>query len=197
MTKVIRHSGSIIIMAFCSVLVFSSCQKQDLQAPQVTADATTGQGKSPSSQKSDMTIGEIAAGNGNFTQLVDALDYTGLLNLFLTGKDQFTVFAPTDAAFETLYGALGISSIRDLDVNLVTNVLLYHVTEGRRFSNSVLPKNNIRGIETLLNKPFYVNSTGGIDTNDGDTNINATISTPDISAKNGVIHVINSVLIPE
>ena len=196
MTNLIGRSGAFLGAALFSLVVFSSCQKQDLQAPALTAEAKA-QAKSPAAEKGDMTIGEIAAGNGSFTQLVDALTYTGLLDIFLTGTDQYTVFAPTDAAFENLYDDLDITSIRDLPVETVTNVLLYHVTDGRRFSNSVLPKNGMRTISTLLDKPFYVNSGGGIDTNDGDMEANSMITSANISAKNGVIHVIDTVLMPE
>ena len=195
MTNLIGRSGAILSAAFFSLVVFSSCQKQDLQAPALTAEATA-QAKSPAVEKSDMTIGELAVANG-FTQLADALDYTGLLDIFMSGSDQYTVFAPTDAAFEGLYQTLNISSIRELPVELVTNVLLYHVTEGRRFSNSVVPKNGVRTIGTLLDKPIYVNSSQGIDTNDGDMDANAMITSANISAKNGVIHVIDTVLMPE
>lgn len=194
--KIMRKSSVFMGLLLSSAIVFSACTKEKVEAPALNSNAAAMQA-SPAAGKGDMTIGQIAAANGNFTQLVDALTYTGLLDIFLSGSDQYTVFAPNDDAFEALYTALNISDIRDLDVDLVKNVLLYHVTDGRRFSNSVVPKSNVRRIETLLDKPFYVNSGGGIDTNDADMNSNATILLPNLSASNGVIHVINSVLIPE
>ena len=146
-------------------------------------------------QKGDDPIAVIAI-NGGFDELVDALMYVdeelnaGLVNLFLNGKDQYTVFAPTDSAFFNLYNALdpngGIDSIRDLPADLVLNVLLYHVTDGRRASNSVLPKKNLKTIETLLGQSFSVDSSGMITAE----NSTAMISFPDISASNGIIHVI-------
>lgn len=153
--------------------------------------------KAPAPKKGDDPIAAIAIDAG-FTQLVDALSYVddeldaGLVNLFLNGTDQYTVFAPTDEAFENLYSALGISSIRDLPAELVLDVLLYHVTDGRRASNSVVPKNNMRYIDTLLDKSFSVDSSGMITAIGNSANIVAA----DISASNGIIHVIDAVLLP-
>ena len=151
-------------------------------------------------KKGSMSIAEIAlADDGEFDELVAALlhvDATldaGLVNLFLNGKDQYTVFAPTDAAFEKMYGKLGVSSIEEVDPQTVLNVLLYHVTEGRRAANSVVPKVNPRTIETLLSgATFKVDKAGKIWAI-GNT---ARIVTPNISASNGIIHVIDEVILP-
>ena len=146
----------------------------------------------------DDSIAEIAIDAG-FSELADALYYvddelgTGLVDLFLSGTDQYTVFAPTNAAFEALYGALEIDDITELPAALVLDVLLYHVTEGRRAANSVVPPVNDRVITTLLGATFTVNSAGVI-TDIAGQSVN--IVAPDISASNGIIHVINRVLLP-
>ena len=75
--------------------------------------------------------------------------------MFLSGTDQYTVFTPVDKAFESLYEMLSVASITDLDPNLVLNVLLFHVTDGCRAANSVVPKNSKRKIETLLEGAKY------------------------------------------
>lgn len=140
----------------------------------------------------------VIAINGGFNELVEALSYVdseldaGLVNLFLNGKDQYTVFAPTDDAFMALYDALGINDITDLDAALVLDVLLYHVTEGRRASNSVVPRKNYKTIETLLGATFQVTPTAQIMAIGNSANI----TTADISASNGVIHIIDQVILP-
>jgi transforming growth factor-beta-induced protein len=145
----------------------------------------------------DQSIAAIAIGAG-FTELVGALSYVdeeldaGLVDLFLNGTDQYTVFAPTNDAFLALYDALGVDEISNLDAGLVLDVLLYHVTEGRRASNSVVPPVKPRKIETLLGVYFSVDKDGMI-TAIGNT---AYIVTPDISASNGIIHVIDAVILP-
>ncbi len=144
------------------------------------------------------SIAEIAIGAG-FSELVGALVYVdeelgaGLVDLFLNGTDQYTVFAPTNDAFETLYGAFeDVGGITDLPAELVLDVLLYHVTEGRRAANSVVPPVRPRTITTLLGATFTVDRNAMI-TAIGNT---AKIVAPDISASNGIIHVIDAVILP-
>ncbi|MBT8266084.1 MAG: fasciclin domain-containing protein [Bacteroidia bacterium] len=140
----------------------------------------------------------IIAINGGFDELVNALTHVdtelnaGLVDLFLNGTDQYTVFAPTDDAFMALYSALGVSSIFEVDPELVLNVLVYHVTNGRRAAKSVVPKKNLKNIQTLLGVPFQVNSDAQIIAVGNTSNIIAT----DITASNGIIHVIDQVLLP-
>jgi uncharacterized surface protein with fasciclin (FAS1) repeats len=138
----------------------------------------------------DNSIVDIAlavnAQNGEFSTLIAAVVYTGLAPI-LDGKGQFTVFAPTDAAFAKL--GLTKDNITTLDKSFVKKVLLYHVARGERFSGDVVSSSRIR----MLNKAFTTVSLPG----DGSVKINdATILTVDIDASNGVIHVIDTVLLP-
>ncbi len=137
----------------------------------------------------------VAAG---FNELVSALVYVdkelnaGLVNLFANGKDQYTVFAPTDEAFKNLYMALNVDKITDLPATLVLDVLKYHVLEGRRAANSVVPNTGSKEITTILGAKFYVNTKGMISAI-GNT---ANIKDANISASNGIIHVVDTVLLP-
>ncbi len=146
----------------------------------------------------DQSIAEIAIEAG-FSELVGALVYVdekldaGLVNLFLNGTDQYTVFAPTNDAFEDLYDFLEIDGITDLPAELVLDVLLYHVAEGRRAANSVVPPMRPRTITTLLGATFTVNRDGVITDIAGQE---ANIVAADISASNGIIHVIDTVILP-
>ena len=144
------------------------------------------------------SIAEIAIA-ANFDDLVDALVYVdeelgaGLVDLFLNGTKQFTVFAPTNEAFEGLYEELEIDGITDLPAELVLDVLLYHVAEGRRAANSVVPPVRTRSVNTLLDESFSVNRNAVItDIAGQEVNIEAA----NISASNGIIHVIDTVLLP-
>ena len=185
--------------AFLSVVTFSfvltSCSKESIE---VNADnPILNAEKSGAPAPGDQSIAEIAINSG-FTELVSALSYVdaeldaGLVNLFLNGTDQYTVFAPTNEAFLNLYAALGVDSIDDLSPELVRDVLLYHVVEGRRAANSVVPRKNSRTITPLLGVNFTVNSQAQI-TAVGNT---ANIVTANISASNGIIHVIDAVILP-
>ncbi len=179
-----------------------SCQKDDFRAkgdfgrPESSFNETADLKRAPA--PGDASIAEIAIGAG-FDELVGALVYVdneleaGLVDLFLNGTDQYTVFAPTDEAFEGLYGFLGIDGITDLPAELVLDVLFYHVVEGRRSANSVVPPVRTRTITTLLGATFSVDRSGVITDIAGQK---ANIVAADISASNGIIHVIDTVILP-
>ncbi len=145
--------------------------------------------------KSGNTIVDVAlaanAQNGDFSILIAALQAADPAVIqTLSGKGQFTVFAPTDAAFVSLLGELGLSADQLLSNKaLVTEVLLYHVARGNRDSADVLASSRIR----TLNRGFLFQS-GGVLT---DANArSAKIIVTDIPASNGVIHVIDRVVLP-
>lgn len=124
---------------------------------------------------------------GEFDELVAAASRAGFVGT-LNGNRQLTVFAPTDAAFEALYDALGVSGVEDIPVDTLRAVLLHHVAPGERFSSDVIASTRIR----TLNRDFVVPSVdGGSAYVDG-----AQILLADVDASNGVIHVIDTVLLP-
>lgn len=189
---------SLFLMATISIFTIS-CDNQETEAMQ-TSSSKIAAAKSLNSAPNLGTtpIAGIAI-NAGFNELVAALTYVdaelnaGLVNLFLNGKDQYTVFAPTDAAFKNLYAALGKEKISDLPPTLVLDVLKYHVVEGRRAANSVVPKNNLRSVTTLLGSNFQVDNKGVITAIGNTANITAENN---ISASNGIIHVVDTVLLP-
>ena len=186
-------------MAFAFAVTASACAESGeyLAGPEVALESQRAAAAAPS--PGGDPIAQIAIDNG-FDELVGALAYVdeeldaGLVDLFLNGTDQYTVFAPTDEAFETLYGFLEIGGIEDLPAEVVLDVLLYHVTEGRRGANSVVPRRGMRTIETLLGRDFNVTPDASIE--DALEATDADIIAPDISASNGIIHVVDEVLIP-
>ena len=152
----------------------------------------------------DIVIASASAEeDAEFTLLLGAVLYIADTNpdselvAGLFNNDQYTVFAPTDQAFLNLLAATGLSSFAEIDAALgpgtVEAVVSYHVTDGRRASNSVLPRRGERTISTLLDgATFSVDTKGGI-TAVGNT---ANIVDANISASNGVIHVIDAVILP-
>jgi len=196
----IRFSAIKFIVIALFAGAFVACDKDDEtmrdEASFVVEADDLKKGKA-AAPKSTFSIAETAIGAG-FGELVNALSYVdeeldaGLVDLFLNGTDQYTVFAPTDIAFNNLYSALKIDGITDLEPELVLEVLLYHVTTGRRAANSVVPPVRPRQIDTLLGKSFTVDKKGKI-TAIGNS---ANIETPNVSASNGIIHVIDAVILP-
>ncbi len=108
----------------------------------------------------------------------------------LSTRGQLTVFAPTDTAFEALLAELGVTA-EDLlaSTELLTDVLLYHVSNGRQPSNAVLGKRQIRML-----KGGFVYQSNGILTDNNGREVGFVVT--DIPASNGVIHVIDTVLLP-
>ncbi len=187
-------------------LISASCEKEEDYTPQNAFEEETELKSGKSLPPGDESIAAIAIGAG-FSELVGALFYVdeelnaGLVDLFLNGKDQYTVFAPTNEAFQALYDSEALESLLGKEVNgisdipaaVVLDVLLYHVTDGRRAANSVVPKNNPKTIETLLEgATFKVDSGLKI----WATGNQAMIVGYNISASNGIIHIIDSVILP-
>ena len=133
------------------------------------------------------TIVDIAARTEDFSILVDAVIKADLAAA-LSSPGPFTVFAPTNAAFEKLLTALGIDDITELDKQLLTDVLLYHVVAGQVLS---IDLSDGLTAETLLGAPVEFSVNGMIKVNE------ATVGPADIMASNGVIHVIDEVLLPK
>ncbi|WP_292487136.1 fasciclin domain-containing protein [Methanohalobium sp.] len=136
-------------------------------------------------ENEEMNIVETAISEGSFNTLVQAMQAAGLENT-LRGDGPYTVFAPTDEAFEKLPEG----TIENLLANeeQLTNVLTYHVVSGEYMANEVV---EMESIETLQGSTLEITTTYG------EVNIgNATVVQTDINCSNGVIHVIDEVLIP-
>lgn len=134
-----------------------------------------------------MTIVDIVLqADGEFDVLQAAVIRAGLVDA-LNGKTQYTVFAPTDTAFITTLGAGdeagAIAAVNSLPVETLTDILLFHVTSGRRNSNSVLAAPSYQMLNGMKLTRSQLSAAG--------------IAATDISASNGIVHVINAVLIPE
>jgi uncharacterized surface protein with fasciclin (FAS1) repeats len=127
---------------------------------------------------------ETAVGAGTFTTLATALGVAGLVET-LQGAGPFTVFAPTDEAFakipkETLDAVLA-------DKAKLTAILTYHVVAGKVMAADVM---SLTHAATVQGSDVKIDTAHGVKIND------ATVTTADIECTNGVIHVIDTVLMP-
>ena len=128
---------------------------------------------------------ETAVEAGNFKTLVKAVQKAGLVET-LEGEGPYTVFAPTDEAFAKLPEGTLEELLNDKDK--LTDILTYHVVPNKVMSNSVI---NLKTAKTANGKNLDINSSNGVKIN------NANVVKTDIECSNGVIHVIDNVLIPE
>ena len=129
-------------------------------------------------------IVETAVAAGNFKTLATALKAAGLVDT-LKGKGPFTVFAPTDAAFAKLPAADLEALLKDKAK--LTAVLTYHVVPGKVMAKDV----KAGKVKTVQGSEITIATAGGVMVD------NAKVTATDIVADNGVIHVIDSVVIPK
>lgn len=128
--------------------------------------------------------------SGEFDTLIAALSSAGLVNA-LNGQGQFTVFAPTDEAFAKL--GLTAANIGNLDTATLSNILLYHVASGERFAKDFRRRQSVKMLNGDKIQVYRTYRTIVIRHEGGTSRVVA----GDIDATNGVIHVINRVLLPD
>lgn len=134
------------------------------------------------------TIVDVAAGAGTFTTLVAAVKAAGLVDT-LSGKGPFTVFAPTDDAFAKLPPGTVDSLLKPENLPKLKAILLYHVVAGNIPSSALKDGESVK---TVGGKSLTIGiASGVVKVND------ATVVKADIPASNGVIHVIDTVLLPK
>jgi uncharacterized surface protein with fasciclin (FAS1) repeats len=167
------RNSSIFALVLALGLLVAACGDDD-------ATTTTATTMAPASD-----IVDTAVAAGDFTTLVAAVEAAGLAET-LKGDGPFTVFAPTDAAF----AALPEGTVEALleDIPTLTEILLYHV------AGAAVPASDVVGLDTvttLQGGELPVMVEGDTVTIDA-----ATVITTDIEASNGIIHVIDAVLLP-
>lgn len=141
------------------------------------------------------TIVTHATANPNFTSLVGALTGAGQPNFvsILSGTGPFTVFAPTNDAFTALNTELAPGGIAGVSAANLTKVLQYHVVSGNILAASLTEGQVVTTLQTP--QTFTVQLTGGAKIKDANNRISTIIAT-DVQCSNGVIHVLNKVLLP-
>jgi len=177
MLKIV-NKFSIIAILFGASLLLTSCEDDDTSSDDDMA------------QKS---IVEIASDDESFSILVDALTKADLVTT-LEGEGPYTVFAPTNEAFENLFATLGVDGIDDLSAEALTPILLYHVVNTKAMSSD-LENGYITSMST-----FTPDDTGAsilVSLDDGVMlNGSSSVISADIEASNGVVHVIDEVILP-
>lgn len=146
------------------------------------------------------TITDIAVGNPDFSTLVTALTRTNLAGT-LDGTGQFTVFAPTNAAFETFFASLGSNvNVNNVDEATLRNILLNHVISSEVKSSDIQtgyvstlsPINATAGAPTI--SMFIQKNGANVFINGGTATSGVRVTTADVDASNGVIHIVNAVI---
>jgi transforming growth factor-beta-induced protein len=172
---------SVIITASIILAACAPAAPAPTSLPEPTVVPTT----MPEPTEMPMTIVDIAVADGRFTTLVAAVQAAGLAET-LSGDGPFTVFAPTDDAFKKLSEGTVEGLLKD--VPALKDILLYHVVSGKVMAADVV---KLESADTVLGKPVTIKvDMGNVYVND------AQVIITDIEASNGVIHVIDTVLLP-
>lgn len=137
------------------------------------------------SENATGSVVDIAVSNPDFSILVEAVSKAGLVEA-LSAAGPFTVFAPTNEAFSALFKQLGVSGIKDLTAEQLKPILTYHVVSGKVMSTDL----SNTSVGTLNGQKIKVDISKGVQINE------SKVVKADILGSNGVVHVIDRVLIP-
>jgi uncharacterized surface protein with fasciclin (FAS1) repeats len=159
-----------------------------MSKPTISTPANGGMsqpGKAPATSAKKMTIVDVASKNSSFKTLVKALKAAGLVET-LSGEGPFTVFAPTDAAFAKLPKATLKDLLKPENKEKLQKILTYHVVPGAVFAKDIKPG----AVATVEGSNVTLKKGKGVMVN------NARVIKADIKASNGVIHAIDTVIMP-
>lgn len=170
----------VIALALVASISFAACGSDDEAS---TEEVVTEETVAEAVAAGDIVA--VASSTEGFSTLVAALSAAGLVET-LQGAGPFTVFAPSDDAFAALPAGLLEKLLLPENVAVLTSILTYHVVSGMVMSADIMAGD----------VPTVEGSNVALDTANGVTVNGATVTTADVAASNGVIHVIDAVIVP-
>ncbi len=197
--KTIPHLGKFLVLLIFSLFIVS-CGKSDDNGDSGTDDDVSTTDDDPNGENSLPNIIELAETVDMLSSLLDAVDAADAgLEEALSGDGPFTVFAPTNDAFNDLLDQLeDFESLGDFDDDtekeLLAEILKYHVVSGAAEFSTDLSDGDI--LETLQTETLTVNIDGSVFIQDKTEDL-AEVVSADNDASNGVVHIINKILLPQ
>jgi uncharacterized surface protein with fasciclin (FAS1) repeats len=170
----------VFAVAIAAALTLAACGSDDEASEDTVAEDTVAE-----EVVADGDIVAVASGNPDFSTLVAALSAAGLVET-LQGEGPFTVFAPTDAAFAALPEGLLAKLLLPENIAVLTAILTYHVVPGMVMSTDVTAGD----VATVEGSTIAITTDMGVMVN------GANVVAVDVAASNGVIHVIDAVIVP-
>jgi len=175
----------LMAIAAASALVLAACGGDDEATEETVAEVTEDTMAEETMPAEAGDIVAVASGNPDFSTLVAAIQAAGLVET-LQGAGPFTVFAPTNAAFEALPAGLLEKLLLPENVAVLTAILTYHVVPGKVMSADVTAGD----VASVEGSTIALTTDGGVKVN------GANVVAVDVAASNGVIHVIDQVIVP-
>lgn len=179
----IAAAGSIAALLFLAGCASESDTEATATATTATAEASETMSASPMEEPG--TIVDVAAANEDFETLVAAVTAADLAGT-LSGEGPFTVFAPTDDAFDALPEGLLDALLLPENKDALVSILTYHVLPAEVMAADVTAGD----VATVEGSTIAITTDGGVKVND------ANVTATDVEASNGVIHVIDAVIVP-
>lgn len=178
---------TLFALFFAGSLAFTSCSGGNEDKPAEEVEVTEEVEATPS-------IVELAQATEDLSILVEAVVHANLVDA-LSAEGPFTVFAPTNAAFEKTLEALGVASVTDIPSEDLAQILLYHVVQGKVMSTD-LSNTYVNTLNTQA--PNGANVSLQVQTTDGVKfgGVAAPVAV-DVEASNGVVHIIDEVMMPK
>ena len=186
------RTGKILLVGVAAfAILLAACSGGDDDPAAAAGTNSSATGATGSADTGSMTITDIVADSSDFSTLLTAVGEAGLAES-LSGDGPFTVFAPTDEAFAALPEGTLDALLKPANRDQLAAILTYHVVPAEVMAADVTPGE----VTTVNGATFMVSTDGGsVVLTDGEGN-GATVTQTDIVASNGVIHVIDSVLLP-
>lgn len=168
------------------VLAIAGCAAEPVEEVEPVAEVVEEAPEAEMVEEGPGTIVEVAVGAGSFSTLVAAIEAAGLVDT-LNGEGPFTVFAPTDEAFAALPDGLLEALLLEENRDVLVQILTYHVVSG-----SVLATDVTSGdVASVEGSPITIEVGESVTLNGS-----AVVTATDVLASNGVIHVIDAVILP-
>ena len=186
-------------LLFIGAMIMSCGESKKEYAENTSDSPETAQYESAVYENTAPSIAAVASSNENFTTLVAALDAADLVNT-LDGEGPFTVFAPTNDAFAKLPEGTVEELLKPENRETLTSILTYHVIAGEYNAAAVIDaikKNNGSFTVPTIEggRIIFTIENGSVVLTDVQNNT-STVVTPDVEASNGVIHIIDTVIMP-
>jgi uncharacterized surface protein with fasciclin (FAS1) repeats len=176
------------LVGLSAISVLGACQPETTDTVVEPTDEEVPAEEPAAMEEEVGTIVEVASGNESFSTLVQAIEAAGLVDT-LSADASYTVFAPTNAAFEALPEGTLEQLLQPENQEVLSQILTYHVVPQELPAAEVVSGD----VETVAGQPVTVN----VDDATGDVSVNnATVVQVDVQASNGVIHAIDQVLLP-
>ncbi|MFN6514426.1 MAG: fasciclin domain-containing protein [Nostoc sp. CreGUA01] len=197
-TKALARKAFFNIVGISSLVGLSACAEPVTEAPiatvppvtqtPITTPSPVAPTPTPTTSQNLADLAKSAAAQGQFQTLIKAVGIAGL-NEQLTQPGPYTVFAPTDAAFSALPKATLDKLLQPANKQQLVRLLAYHVIPGR-ITSQQLTSGEVKTVDGTPVKITVTPSTKAITIN------NAKVTQPDIPASNGIVHIVDQVILP-